>query len=194
MLTAQGEIPFCEVKITLRDTEPEPWRRVLVRADITLDRLHTVIQQAMGWSDSHLHEFEIRRRRYGRVFNDPMMGSPPADERKVQLIDVATPKARFIYRYDFGDGWEHEIKIERVLEPSADLKTPVCLAGEFACPPEDCGGVPGYENLLAVLAGPDGEEKDEMLQWIGGPFNPLTFDLDAANKRLTQLKQRSVNR
>ncbi len=194
MPAVRGDIPLCEVKITLRDTEPEPWRRVRVSAGITLDRLHAVIQCAMGWTDSHLHEFEIHRKRFGMVLNDPFDDDPPADERKVRLIDVAGPRMRFIYRYDFGDGWEHEIKIERVLEPSPDPKTPVCLAGEFACPPEDCGGVPGYESLIAILAGPDNEEKDEMLTWLGAPFDPLAFDINAANKRLARLKRGFVNR
>ncbi|WP_293371686.1 plasmid pRiA4b ORF-3 family protein [Nevskia sp.] len=194
MPVERADIPLCEVKITLRDTEPEPWRRVRISAGITLDRLHAVLQRAMGWTDSHLHEFEIRGKRYGMVLNDPIDDDPPADERKVRLIDVVGPKMRFIYRYDFGDGWEHEVKIERVLEPSPELKTPVCLAGEFACPPEDCGGVPGYEDLIAVLAGQDCEEKDEMLTWIGGPFDPLAFDIDAANKRLARLKRGFVNR
>lgn len=126
--------------------------------------------------------------------NDPFDDDPPADERKARLIDVVGPKMRFTYRYDFGNGWEHEVKIERVPETSPDLKTPVCLAGEFACPQEDCGGVPGYEELITILAGRDGAEKDEMLTWIGGPFDPLAFDINAANKRFDRHKRGVVNR
>ena len=111
-MPAAIDVPLCEIKITLRDTEPEPWRRVRVRADITLDRLHLIFQRAMGWTNSHLHEFEIRKRRFGMILDDAFETEPPQDERKVRLYEVAGPRMRFTYHYDFGDGWEHEIKIE----------------------------------------------------------------------------------
>jgi hypothetical protein len=183
-----SDAPLCEIKITLRDTEPEPWRRIRVRADIPLDRLHMIIQHAMGWTNSHLHEFEVRNRRFGMMLDDDFAMDPPEDERKVRLWDVAGPRMRFVYRYDFGDGWEHEIKVEKLIEPGSGLSTPMCLAGEFACPPEDCGGPWAYNDMLATLAGPPSEERTHFLEWLGADFDPTAFNLNAVNKRLARIK------
>lgn len=187
-MPATIDVPLCEIKITLRDTEPEPWRRIRVRADVTLNRLHLIFQRAMGWTNSHLHEFEIRNRRFGMILDDTFEAELPQDERKVRLYDVAGPRMRFLYRYDFGDGWEHEIKIEKLIEPGSGLKTPVCLAGEFACPPEDCGGPWSYNDMLATLADPSDEARASFLEWLGGDFDPRAFNLADVNKRLARLK------
>jgi hypothetical protein len=138
-------VPLYQLKITLKWSLPPIWRRVVVRADISLERLHWVIQATMPWTNSHLHQFVVGDSYYGRPnleFAD--MGTETLDERRFALADVApSAKSKLIYEYDFGDGWEHEVKVEKVLPPDANFKHPVCLAGKYACPPDDCGGMPG---------------------------------------------------
>jgi hypothetical protein len=191
---AAGGIPLYQLKLTLRRSKPPIWRRVVVRADMTLDRLHNVIQIAMGWTDSHLHQFVagsgFARTTYGRP--DPEfadMGSETLNEKRFTVADLA-PAARrkFSYEYDFGDSWEHEVVVEKVLPPDPALKHPACLAGANACPPEDCGGLWGYYNLLEILADPKHPEHEEMKEWIGGGCDPPEFDLDVVNAALKRLK------
>ena len=178
-----------EIKITLLYLEPAIWRRVVVPKDITLDGLHTVIQIAMGWDDDHLHEFLIGKKHYGRVMPDPMgFGDPPVDENIVHLNGVAKPKVKFRYWYDFGDDWMHEIQIEREVESATGKRNARCIAGEHACPPEDCGGVPGYADMVAILADPAHEEYGEMREWVGDDFDPRHFNLASADRRLSSLK------
>src|SRR5438477_1769213 len=141
MAAKQETVKLYEIKIALMDLAPMIWRRVSVPCDITLGDLHHVIQIAMGWEDCHLHEFLIGRKRYGPVMADPFgFDDPAVDEDIVHLNGVAKPKAKFIYHYDFGDDWRHEIHIEREVESASSKRQARCLAGENACPPEDCGG------------------------------------------------------
>jgi Plasmid pRiA4b ORF-3-like protein len=176
------------LRITLEEVEPPVWRRVQVAGSLTLERLHTVLQATMGWHDAHLHEFEVGGRRYGQPEPDePHYKVEP--EWKLTLRAAApTEGARFRYVYDFGDGWNHEVLAEAIQTPAAPLKHPVCLAGERACPPEDCGGVPGYANLLDVLRDRTHPEHREMLAWTGRGFDPERFDLAAVNRKLRLLK------
>lgn len=177
-----------QLKITLRGvSKPPVWRRIAVQADLTLGLLHEVIQQAMGWEDGHMHVFSTPRGDYG--IRDPELGH--ADEGKVTLAQVlARPGARMSYTYDFGDDWEHDIVLEKVLppHPAASLS---CLAGKGACPPEDCGGVWGYASLKEALADPDHQEHEDLLDWLGldsaADFDPADFRLDEVNARLGQL-------
>jgi hypothetical protein len=178
-----------EIKITLLNLEPAIWRRVLVPRDITLGKLHYVIQIAMGWDDEHLHEFVIARKRYGPLMPDPIgFGEPLVNEDMVHLNGVAKPKAKFVYLYDFGDDWQHEIRIERELKSTLGQRQAICIAGENACPPEDCGGTYGYPELLAILSNPQHEEYDEMRDWVDEDFDPSRFDLTATDHRLSHLK------
>jgi hypothetical protein len=182
-------VPVYEIKIVLKDLKPVVWRRVLVPRDITLGNLHEVIQIAMGWEDGHLHEFVIGGKRYGRRLSDSFgLDAPQVDEDIVRLNEVAKPKAKFVYQYDFGDDWSHEIRIEREVESDAGKRKARCVAGENACPPEDCGGVYGYENMLAILDDPQHEEYDETREWLGGEFDPLEFDLKTVDRSLSSLK------
>ena len=191
---ASGGIPLYQLKITLRGSKPPIWRRVVVRADMSLDRLHTVIQIAMGWTGEHLHQFvggsAIGRTFYGRP--DPEsadMGSEILNEKRYAVGDLAPAvRRKFTYEYDFGDSWEHQVAVEKVLPPDVAFKHPVCLAGANACPPEDCGGIWGYYNLLEILADPKHPEHEEMKDWMGGEFNPAEFDSDAVNAALKRLK------
>jgi hypothetical protein len=173
-----------QLKVTLMDTKPPIWRRLLVRGDTTLARLHTILQIAMGWYDSHLHTFTIRGTDYS--VPDPEWDPPLADERKATLAGLGlTARSKFRYLYDMGDGWEHEIVVEAVKDAET-MRPPraVCMAGARACPPEDVGGTGGYECFLEAIRDPEHKEHREMLEWVGGEFDPEAFDVAEANKAL----------
>jgi Plasmid pRiA4b ORF-3-like protein len=163
-----------QLKVTIVGTKPPVWRRVLVPEDITLARLHGVFQAAFGWWDCHLHEFEIDGVRYG--IDDGEDWRPPKDERRARLGNVAKAGSSFLYVYDFGDDWRHKVVVEKVLAGAAGRKYPSCTGGRRACPPEDCGGVWGYEEFLAAIGDPEHDEHESMLEWVGGSFDPEAFD------------------
>ncbi|MEV5704675.1 plasmid pRiA4b ORF-3 family protein [Actinoallomurus sp. NPDC052274] len=175
-----------QIKVQLLGvTKPPVWRRLQVPADLSLGELHDVIQAAMGWEDYHLHAFSAGGRRYG--LPDRELGH--RDERRVSLSQLLTEVGDKIrYTYDFGDGWEHDIVLEKVLSADAGVTGPVCTAGKGACPPEDCGGVWGYEALKATLADPDDEEHEERLDWLGlasgDEFAPKEFSVEEVNRSL----------
>lgn len=174
-----------QLKISLLGLgDPPVWRRLLVPAGIKLDRLHDLIQAAIGWDGYHMHAFSAGGVDYG--IPDPELGF--RDERRTTLGRViAKPGDRLRYTYDFGDNWEHDILIEQVGPPVPELAYPVCLAGERACPPDDCGGVWGYAELLEALADPKHPEHEWLLEWAGGPIDPEAFDRDEVNKQLARL-------
>lgn len=178
--------PVYQVKITLVGaSRPPVWRRLQVPAGIRLDRLHGVIQAAMGWEGYHMHVFADGSAEYGSA--DPELEH--RDERKATLQDLAKRKgSRIRYTYDFGDDWEHDIVVEEVRTAEPGVRYPVCVAGKGACPPEDCGGVWGYEQLRETLADPTDEEHESMMEWMGlenaSDFDPSAFDLDAVNRAL----------
>ncbi len=180
-----------QLKVTLLGTSPPIWRRLLVSADVTLAQLHDVLQAAMGWEDGHMHEFSVGQRRFGRP--DPegqAMGVPSVEnERTVRLSGIlARVGSKVIYMYDFGDSWEHGIVLEKRLPIDPTVACPVCTDGQLACPPEDCGGVPGYYDLVEALSDPNHERHEEMLDWIGD-FHPQAFSVDDVNRRLTPLRR-----
>lgn len=166
-----------QLKVTLLDTKPPIWRRVLVDGRATLDHLHEVIQAAFGWWNYHLHEFEVGRTRFGVPDPDEDWGEPPRDERGTRLDAIAREGSSFRYTYDFGDGWDHRIVVEKVLPASTGAVVPACVDGRRACPPEDCGGTWGYRELLEILADPTHPEHDERREWLGRPFDPEAFVL-----------------
>lgn len=179
-----------QFKITLLDTNPRIWRRIQV-ADCMLNTLHDHIQAVMGWTNSHLHHFIIGRQRYGvpEHLDDPMLGSKVVDSTRILLSDLLPANGKpmkFEYTYDMGDNWEHEVLFEGSPEPDPNTKYPVCVEGERAGPPEDCGGVPGYEHLLEVLADPEQEEYQDALQWLGSDFDPQAFDARLATSRMVR--------
>ena len=182
--------PIYQLKITLRDSRPPIWRRVLVPADFTLAKLHWVIQQAMGWTNSHLHHFRVGETYYSLpVPYTDWAELNEKDSRKVRLDQIAPRvKAKFVYEYDFGDSWEHEIVVEKILPPEPGVKYPTCLKGKGACPPEDVGGVWGYAGFLEAIHDPNHEEHKMYLEWIGGSFDPEAFDLDDTNAALRRVK------
>jgi hypothetical protein len=161
---------------------PPVWRRLLVPADIRLDRLHDVIQTAMGWTDSHLHAFEAD----GAYYGPPNPELDHRDERKTTLNRlIGKPGDRMRYTYDFGDDWEHEIRVEHVLAAEPGTRYPVCTGGRSRRPPEDCGGPWGYASLRETLANPRDDRHAEMLEWLGlkaaSEFDPAAFDLAEVN-------------
>ena len=171
-----------QIRITLTDLTPEIWRHVLVPASITLAGLHEVIQAAMGWEDAHLHMFQIDGNRYGLPENEAG-GLELLDGAQYQLGDLVMEGDRLLYVYDFGDDWRHEIIVEAIRSRAKDKTVPAVLAGERACPPEDCGGPYQYPEMLAALGDPDHEDHEHYLEWIG-KFDAESFDLNLANKRL----------
>jgi hypothetical protein len=178
-----------QLKMTLDNIDPPIWRRVLVPSDVTLGQLHVVIQIAMGWEEAHLHQFEVGRKLYSGKSPFDMLDMDMDDEDAVQLREVAPKKgSKLQYEYDMGDGWRHTLLVEAITPADPKVKTPVCLEGARACPPEDCGGVWGYADLLDTLAEPTSEEYEEMMDWLG-PFDPEAFDLKAVNKLLGQLRR-----
>jgi Plasmid pRiA4b ORF-3-like protein len=176
-MAAPGD-PVLQVRITLRYVDDPPvWRQVLIPAAYPLSRVHRVIQAAMGWENCHMHSFQIGKITYGP---DPDGELGYADETKARLADVARVRTRIGYEYDFGDGWEHELVVEARTVAEDGKIYPACIAGEGACPPEDSGGVYGFEELKELLAGPASEENYEVREWAGD-YDPARFDLAAAN-------------
>jgi hypothetical protein len=165
-----------QLKVTLLRVTPPVWRRVLVDGSSTLDHVHEVIQAAFGWWDYHLHEFEVDGRSYGVPDPDDDWGRPTLDERNVRLDTIAAAGSSITYTYDFGDGWDHKITVEKVLPATADTTVPACIGGRRACPPEDCGGPWGYAALLEILSDPTNPEHRARVEWIGRPFDPEAFD------------------
>jgi len=174
-----------QFKITLKGIRPPIWRRIQVPENYTFWDLHVAIQDSMGWEDYHLHEFEIFDPSKGLKVN---IGIPPGElgvsfEKetlpgwKERISDYfSMENRRAVYVYDFGDNWEHEIVLEKILPREEGVDYPVCIGGKRACPPEDCGGIWGYEEFLEAIADPDHELHDEMLEWVGGEFDPERFD------------------
>jgi hypothetical protein len=177
----------------LLGTDPPIWRRLLVPADLTLEQLHDILQLAMGWEDCHMHEFRIGQQRFGKP--DPTeqaFGGPrTASERTARLFSVlGRVGAKAVYTYDFGDSWEHQVAVEKRLAPEPGHAYPACLAGERHGPPEDCGGLPGFYNLLEVISDPQHEQHEELLDWLGDGFDPEAFSVEEVNQRLTPLQRR----
>lgn len=180
-----------QLKILLVDSEPEIFRQVLVASDTRLDLLHQIIQNAMGWTDTHLHEFRIKGVSYAD--QDPEMEMDDSeDEGAVSLQEVA-PRVRSViqYCYDFGDDWEHKITVEKIFEDDERYNGyPICIEGRYASPPEDSGGIYGYYENLEVLKDPNREEYDDVLEWMGDDFDPDEFDIEEVNRLLKKMQRR----
>jgi hypothetical protein len=181
-----------QLKIELEGVSPPIWRRVLVPGDISLGRLHAVIQLVMGWENAHLHQFIIDKEFYSDPtfkLNEDGGAQRVLNEKKTLLRDIATRAGKvFVYEYDFGDSWTHRIKAEKILEQEPSTGGVVqCIDGERACPPEDCGGVWGYADLLKALKSPKHPEHESTLEWVGEEFDPEAFNPEKINKALHRL-------
>lgn len=188
---SNGPAPTYQIKVTLLGTKPPIWRRLLVPADLSLAVLHDAIQAAFGWEDSHLHVFQTPYGDFGRA--DPELGSRA--EKPVNLEQVAAkPGDKLRYTYDFGDDWVHEIEVEKALDPDPSLASPVCTGGRRAAPPDDCGGLWGYEMLREALADPRHPDHEDRMEWMGlsdpGQFDPAAFDADQVNQALARVGTR----
>jgi hypothetical protein len=182
---------IARLKITLDDVEPRVMRRVDVPFDIRLDRLHLVIQAAMGWTNSHLFEFRLGETGWGVPFEGFLDGQQ--DARKASLAALLTEygKRKFDYIYDFGDSWEHTIALEKILEAAPEQEYPCLIEAEGNCPPEDVGGYPGYEELLAAKADPSHERREEFEEWMDiDAFDPKTADTASIKRALKALAKK----
>ncbi len=175
-----------QLKITLIGSKPPIWRRVLVRSDIMLPKFHCVLQAVMGWTDSHMHAFRAGEEYYGEPGEDMDYMKNEASVKLDKLFHKE--KDSLIYEYDFGDGWEHKVSLEKILPFDESLKTPICIKGKLACPPEDCGGLYGYYELLETLADPKHPDREDMLEWLGGEFDPEDFSPEEVNELLSDFK------
>lgn len=195
---AKSVASIYQLEVVLDYSRPRIWRRIQVPGNANLGWLHAVIQVAMGWTNSHLHQFNVGE----QICSDPafeldggMMDSPKVlDEKRAILATVAPHEGDvLVYDYDFGDSWQHRVTVEKILPPDAAMaKIARCVDGARACPPENCGGVPGYENLLAILKNPKHREHESMLDWLGGRFDAEAFDLAKTNAFLPLLKWPAV--
>ncbi len=173
-----------QLKITLDGSKPPIWRRIQINSTIKLGELHNIILATMGWLGGHMHQFSIDGIDYGH----PDPGLDFQDENKATLSKlVRQEKTRFSYTYDFGDNWEHRILLEKILPCDKSVRYPICLKGKRACPPEDCGGIWGYADLLEVLQNPEHPEYDEMSEWYEDGIDPDDFTVEEVNQRLSSL-------
>jgi len=182
---AESAVSF-QLRITLRGADPPIWRHVLVPGALPLDKLHSVIQAAMGWSDAHEHEFEIRGEEYGIADSDD--DEEVHDEFGVPLRDVLNVGDRVSYEYDFGDSWVHDISVESSEVTLLPLLASVCVAGGRACPPEDCGGVSRFAEFVRATSDPNHEGHAEAKGWFGGVFDADYFSLSRANAAIQRVR------
>jgi len=171
------------LRVELEGIEPLIWRRVQVPIAITLSRLHSVLQVAMGWTDSHLHSFTIGGQTYSNAEDLGDLNMLDVKGRKLDAL-LGAKIREFEYEYDFGDSWHHQIVVEGITDAKVERPRTLCVAGERACPPEDVGSIPGYQDFLEAIANPDHEEHDSMLVWVGGAFDPEGFDINSVNREL----------
>jgi pRiA4b ORF-3-like protein len=172
-----------QFKVTLKESDPPIWRRIQV-PDCTLGELHEVLQVVMDWGNSHLHQFIVNGKYFGEATHDDL-DMEVEDEDGIRLSEIYTGKntPRIVYEYDFGDSWQHEIVLEKSLEPEM-IKYPRCVEGARACPPEDVGGIWGYAEFLEAISDPSHEDHADMVVWIGGKFDPEKFSVDEVNREL----------
>jgi hypothetical protein len=185
MAARKNTVPkIYELHVELEDIEPLIWRRILVPAKFTLPKLHDLLQLVMGWTDSHLHSFQIGDRAFSMEGAD-LEELQMLNEKKYTLDAVLGDSIlEFVYEYDFGDSWRHRITVTPVTKPKTDWFYPLCVAGARAAPPDDVGGVTGYFEFLSAIKNPKHKEHASMLVWIGGAFDPEGFDLNEINRTL----------
>jgi hypothetical protein len=183
--------PVYELKIVLEGSSPPIWRRLHVPALATFEELHHVIQFAMGWDDQHLHKFQAGSKRIG-VPESSRFGST-TDESRTRLYRVMTREGDSLtYEYDFGDGWRHAVTLERIHRPQSEVTEIVCLDGARACPPEDSGGIWGYQDLLDASKDANHPHHERAVEWLGDDFDSEAFDRDRVNSILGAMTLKKV--
>ncbi|MBS3106728.1 plasmid pRiA4b ORF-3 family protein [Candidatus Woesearchaeota archaeon] len=179
-----------QLKITLEGITPKIWRRFQVQREMTLHQLHSVIQAVMGWSNSHLYGFTIDEKRYqdDKINQIEEFDNVKLCSSRTYKSNMLKLKQKFWYMYDFGDGWEHALTVEKLLPKERGVSYPVCLAGERNCPVEDCGSYPGYYHLLDVQKNKKHPEYKELIEdWLGGEYDPEYFNAQEANLALRRM-------
>jgi hypothetical protein len=179
-----------QLKVTLDGIRPLIWRRIQVRVDISLFKLHKILQEVMGWQDYHLHRFEIEGESYSVISREAdMLGDDFIDEKKVRLNRVIPgEKFKFAYEYDFGDSWYHTILVEKILQPKEELKHPICLKGKRSAPQEDCGGTSGYVHVLRAFRNPKHPDHEDIMNWLEEGYDPERFNVHEVNERLIKIR------
>jgi hypothetical protein len=186
-----SDVVMYQIKATLNGIKPPVWRRLLVPGSYSLKDVHDVLQIAFNWTNSHLHQFVVKKKHYGLPYDD--FGEDIANEKRFRLDDVLkAPRDSMVYEYDFGDGWEHKIVLEKVHNNPGGHLTPLCMDGARACPPDDCGGPWGYDSLLNILSNPAHPEHQDMLEWAGGLIDPEHFDIAEINSILSKMKRKGL--
>ena len=174
-----------QIQIELKGVKPKVWRRVLLPSNLYLTDLHEIIQATMGWTDTHLHQFTRNGIYYvPSIQKDEIWGDDDGvayEEIKISDL-LKNEKDKIVYEYDFGDGWEHNIILEKKLPYDKNAQDVICIKGKNNCPPEDCGGVWGYANMLEILKQPEHEEHENYIEWLGEEFDPTYFDKDEINE------------
>ena len=173
-----------QFKISLKGSEPKIWRRFQTEDDLMFFDLHYIIQAVMGWENDHLYQFIVEK---NRCIGDPEMleSDDIMDDGKTKLSDIFNePKTKIIYEYDFGDGWEHELVLEKILEKDPKQHYPVCLEGKLNCPPEDCGGIYGFNNMMQIFKDEKHPEHEDIKEWVGENYDPDYFDPEDVNKSM----------
>lgn len=176
-----------QIQVALKGFKPKIWRRLLIPSDLLLSDFHKIIQTSIGWTNSHLHQFIKNRTFYTKRMPDDDLWNEMnnVDYKKIKISDLLKKeKEKIVYEYDFGDSWEHDVILEKILPLDDKINYPVCLKGKMNCPPEDCGGIYGYSEMLEILKQPDHEEYESYIEWLGGEFDPEYFDKDKVNELL----------
>jgi hypothetical protein len=183
------DVSIYQLKVTLKGSTPPIWRRLQVKDNIRLGDLSVVVQCAMGWDGGHLHQFIHQGQYFGEPSDDDC--DSVTDEDKVRLSDLhLRAKSKFVYEYDFGDDWMHDIVVEKTLPVEKGVDYPRCIAGKLACPPEDCGGIWGFYNMLQAVADPKHAEHEDYKEWLDDKFDPEAFDLEAKDATLREIFKR----
>ena len=175
----RSQLPYksvFQVLIELEDVEPTVWRRVLVPESFFWSDLHPVLQAAMGWGMEHEYEF-ILEEKNGHEPDHQLLG-------QTRVLETVKAEETFEYLYDPEDKWRHKVTIEEIVPRNKLMEYPVCIGGENACPPEECGGPEGYSDLLECLADPTSEDHANVMEWVGGFFDPIGFDANYVNQEL----------
>jgi hypothetical protein len=181
---------ICAIRIELVDSDPLIWREIEVPSSITLWDLHDIIQSVMNWEDYHLWEFTIGKLRYGIPSDEDFRTPPTADAAETQLAKVLKPrKTSMLYTYDFGDNWEHRLIVSSIRAGTPGVSYPRLIAGERNAPPEDCGGIFGLYDKLAIRSDPDAPDPDELRPWLG-KYNPDRFDERRIKSALGRIAKR----
>lgn len=178
-----------QLRVSIRGMSPPVWRKLLINSDTTLHELHLMIQAAMGWYNCHLYEFSYGQDKYSNLDHWDEIPEEEIDSTQVTLGDLDLSEGdELTYLYDFGDNWEHTVSVQKILAQDTSYRLPACIGGKRNCPPEDCGGVYGYYDVLKTAGDPQDPEHDEMVEWLG-EYNPEEFDMQLADSRVKNYKE-----